>query len=123
MYIELEDLICYMDCYSSAFFNLNTYELYFGNELPLNVDISEMLQVPQIEETEIMKEFMKTRPILYMRRIDDMGYISVCDFHDSINKYGIYDEWIEFRFDYLRAVALNWCHLNNIKCTKKQVNR
>ncbi len=119
MHIYLEDLVCYIDSYSSAFFNPTTYKFYYKNELSPNVCSSDMLQVPKVEELTIIYEFIKKYPALHNKPIYRMRDISIDRFYKEIHKYGLYDAWIDFRFDFLNNFASNWCYLNNIKFTNK----
>lgn len=119
MYIELEDLICYMDSYSLAFFDHYTYNLFFENDLP-NSSCLAMLQLPKIDEKKIISEFIKYNHILHSQENDDIEHISISMFHREINNIGLYDEWIAFRSSFLTKVAKNWCLDNNIKFSDNQ---
>ena len=40
-YVDLEDLVCYIDCYSKTYFDRKTYKLYYKRELTLLSRISQ----------------------------------------------------------------------------------
>lgn len=114
MYIELEDLICYMDSFSLAFFDRNTYNLYFENELLKNSYRSRMLQLPKVDEKKIIGEFIKLNHMSRNKKSIDIEHVSISMFHREINNIGLYDEWIYFRSSFLSMVAKKWCIDNNI---------
>lgn len=117
MYIELDTLVWHIEGFSTSFLDPNTYTLYYEYELPPDICTSEMLQVPKIDVRIIVTKFIKNYRIFRYKRIDYTQHLD--KFHIELNNQGIYDEWCDFRWNYLCDFASNWCNSNNIEFSKK----
>ena len=114
-------------------------EMYFDNEefdendLPewekeiirIEKDIQEnpenYIQFPdqyEINEYSIMENFSLS---LTNKNIRELVYSSLKGkgafrkFKDTVNKYGIMDEWYKFRDESIRELAIEWCEENNLQ--------
>ena len=114
MCIDLEDAVSYIDSYSDAFFDPQTYTFYFAHSLPPALSTADMLAVPKIRERAITDAFVKEHEVLRQKNVD-----SISAFHKAVNDCGLHDAWIGFRFGFLSNVARLWCLTNRIQFSKK----
>jgi len=117
MYINLNDLICYMESYSNAYFCLEQYECYYENELLS--EKSSYLTIPKINEATMIKVFIEQANKLELNKLLKEQLNLLNNFHRQINVLDIYEEWIDFRTEYYLKVAAQWCKVNDIKFTAK----
>ena len=114
-------------------------EMYFDNEefdendlpewekgiIKIEKDIQEnpenYIQFPdqyEINEYSIMENFSLS---LTNKNIRELVYSSLKGkgafrkFKDTVNKYGIMDEWYKFRDESIRELAIEWCEENNLQ--------
>lgn len=76
----------------------------------------------EINEWEIMKQFClsvddKNISQSLMDAIHGRGAFRY--FKDSIQRYGIDDQWYKFRGDAIKKIAIEWCETNDIEYTEK----
>lgn len=118
MYIELDDMVCYMLSCSEAFFDIDNYSLYYRSELPSDAGDINILQLPEVDETSVIESFIDKHPHM-RRKIERQNKDLTDEFHRIVNDEGLCDEWMQFRWAFLQDVAADWCNQNNIKFTKK----
>ena len=115
-YVDLEDLVCYIECYSKTYFDRKTYKLYYKRELTLLSRISK-IKLPKISVMKIIKAYLKNHPEI-LDEID--GKLTVSSFHRTVTDYGMYDDWGDFRWDYLCDFAAEWCKAMGIRYEDKR---
>lgn len=117
MFVNINELICFIDNYSFVYFNEYSYQFIFECELKINDEKEKLLLVPKIDEILIIKDYIEKNKIPEKHRNNCLFDIS--KFHRKINNLNLYDDWISFRREKLLSIATDWCEMNSINYSLK----
>ena len=119
MFISLETIICYIDSYAEAYFDPFNYTCFYEFELSEGQEISVLMKLPKTEEIEIVCDYIEQKKDRLFQYQDGVK-TDLNLFYKLINKHGLYEEWCEFRWQWLMKFAAEWCEENSIIYTKKK---
>ncbi len=133
MFVCIDDLMCYIDSYGKAYFNIHNYDIKYAHELAVNLNINEWARLPFDVRNDYDYEFpadmnkdewillpkldidsVKKSYIQLHREVFKKKGMPLGEFHIKLYDYDMYDDWTSFLDSQLRILAERFCEENNI---------
>lgn len=118
MCINLNVIVSYIDCYSDTYFDIKTYECFYEYQV-YHTELN-LLKIPKVDELRIISSYIESSNNKLLQNTFRYKFkVNINSFHIIINSLQLYDDWIEFRYNFLLQEAKRWCEDNNIIYTSK----
>ena len=118
MFVYLNDVVNAINCNVNTFFDPISNEFYYESEVAGRKE--ELIQLPLVNTTDMLNSFVK-----YVNNRTFTNYcrnnsLDIVFFYKAIDRFHLEDDWEQYRYNYLSAIAEDWCNQNNIPFTRKQ---
>lgn len=107
MRIKIDDIVMNMDAYRDKYYDVRDCVIV---DLDNMDEGKQYIKLPEVKEADIIRDYIENQDYKFLRDIsqisNDMEIIS--SFHRRINDLGWYEDWTNYRQDYLRNMAEKW---------------